>query len=93
MIMTKSVKNPVQESDGYRILVTRYPVRARKHEPPFVMEWARELAPSTGLLRNWKEKNISWREYERRYLEEMTAQQDKIQQVAERAKRETVTLL
>jgi uncharacterized protein YeaO (DUF488 family) len=45
MIKTKSVKDPIEESDGTRVLITRYPVRTQKNIPPFVMEKVRELAP------------------------------------------------
>ena len=54
MVKTKSVNVPVEESDGTRILVTRYPVRFKRHEPPFIMEWARDVSPSDELLRAWK---------------------------------------
>ena len=93
MIKTKSINDPVEESDGTRILVTRYPVRFKKHEPPFVMEWVRDVSPSKDLLLDWKNKRISWEEYRQRYHEEMQNQQNKIQDLANRAKHSTITLL
>jgi len=32
MVKTKSVNDPVDESEGTKILVTRYPVRFKKHK-------------------------------------------------------------
>jgi len=95
MIKTKSVNDPIEEYDGTRILVTRYPVRTQKNIPPFVMEKAKGLAPSAKLLKDWKHEGISWEEYEKRYLEEMSgqSQQEKIRNLAERSQRETITLL
>lgn len=95
MVKTKSVNEPIEILDGIRILVSLYPVRKQKNIPPFVMEKARELAPSAELLNDWKEKRISWGEYESRYLKEMLGQRqkEKIKELAERSKHETITLL
>jgi uncharacterized protein YeaO (DUF488 family) len=95
MIKTKSINDPVEESDGIRILVTRYPVRKQRNIPPFIMEWWKDMAPSAELLNDWREKRISWKEYETRYLQEMSGehQQEKIKELAMRTKHETITLL
>ena len=95
MIKTKSVKDPIEESDGTRILVTRYPVRTQKNIPPFVMEKARVLAPSAELLSDWRGGDISWEEYETRYLKEMSgaSQKEKMKELAERSRHEMITLL
>jgi len=53
----------------------------------------RALAPSAELLNDWKKGLISWQEYEKRYLQEMSAQQGKIRELAKRAESETITLL
>lgn len=95
MVKTKSFKSPIEECDGTRIRVTRYPYRWRKNIPPFIMEKELDLAPSAELLKDWKHEGISWEEYEKRYLEEMSgwSQQEKIKELAERSKHETITLL
>lgn len=95
MLKTKSVYDLVEESDGTRILITRYPVRTRKNIPPFVMEKARVLAPSAELLKDWRDRKISWEEYEVRYFKEMLGQcqQEKINELALRTRQETITLL
>ena len=93
MVKTKSIKDPVEESDGTRILVTRYPVRFKKHKPPFIMEWARDVAPSKELLHDWRNEKISWKQYTVRYHEEMSSQKEAIRDFASRASRDTITLL
>ncbi len=95
MIKTKSLNDPIVQSDGTRILVTRYPVRTQKNIPPFVMEKARILAPSAQLLKDWRQNKISWHEYRKRYFKEMSGphQKNKIKELAIRSHNQTITLL
>jgi len=93
MIKTKSVYDPVEESDGERILITRLWPRGvswRKHN---ISDREQDLAPSKELLRAWNAKEISWEEYERRYKEEMAGQAEGIEKLAEKASRGTITLM
>ena len=57
------------------------------------MEWARNLAPSKELLRDWKKDKISWKQYTARYHEEMRSQKEAFRDLANRAKRGMITLL
>ena len=93
MAKTRSVYNPVEKSDGERILVTRYWPRGISKERLAITEWLRDLAPSVELLKDWKNGNITWEEYVVRYHKEMSTQKEKIAELAERAKRSTITLL
>jgi len=93
MVKTKSVYDPVEESDGDRILVARFWPRGRSRKDLRLTEWVRELGPSVKLLTDWKQGDISWQEYEKRYLEEMSSQEEKIKELANRANIKTVTLL
>ena len=56
-------------------------------------EWLRELAPSRVLLQDWKAGKISWKQYENRYLKEMSDQEAKIKELTKRAGNNTITLL
>jgi len=93
MVKTKSVYDPVEESDGDRILVSRYWPRGLSKERLSLTEHMEELAPSTELLRDWKARSISWGEYKRRYHQEMSVRQQRIKELAKRANRGTITLL
>jgi len=93
MIVTKSVYDPCEPSDGERILVTRYWVRGYSKERLALVEWRKELAPSKQLLHDWKTQRISWDEYEIRYEQEMASQQRAIAELAHRAKEGTISLL
>jgi uncharacterized protein YeaO (DUF488 family) len=52
MVKTKSVYDPVEESDGDRILVTQYWPRGISKERLRLTEYRKELAPSVGLLKH-----------------------------------------
>ena len=93
MVKTKRVYDQPVESDGERILVTRYWPRPLSKEQVAHTVWLRDLAPSKELLRAWKKKRISWEMYTVRYHEEMQDQQEAIRGLAARAKCNTITLL
>ena len=93
MVKTKSVYDPVEESDGQRILVSRYWPRGLSKEHLALTEHLKDVAPSVELLRDWKSGNISWAEYESRYHQEMLEQREKIVELAKRANGLTITLL
>jgi uncharacterized protein YeaO (DUF488 family) len=96
MIRTKSLYDPVEQSDGDRILVTRYWSQCSYSRKCLSLtEYLRKLSPSAELLNDRKEKIISWEEYEIRYIREMSGQsrQEKIEELGERAKLGTITLL
>lgn len=56
-------------------------------------EWLKDLGPSKELLDDYKKKRIDWPEYEKRYLKEMETQARLIKILADRAEKETITLL
>jgi len=94
MIKTKSVyKDRIEDSDGIRILVMRGWCRPLSKEKAKIGEWLKELGPSEELLDGWNKKRIKWPEYEKRYFKEMESQKESIRILAERAKKETITLL
>lgn len=94
MIKTeKNVYEPREASDGRRILVMRLWPRgvARSH----VDEWLKDLGSSRKLIEDWKRERIGWAEAKRRYQEEMKdpEKQKLIRALAERGRKETLTLL
>ena len=93
MVKTKSVYDPVEESDGERILVSRYWPRGLSQKRLSLKEHLKDVAPSIELLQAWKTGNISWGEYEKRYHQEMSQQRQKIEQLTKKASCKTITLL
>ena len=93
MVKTKSVYDPVEESDGQRILVSRYWPRGLSKEQLSLTEHLKDAAPGVELLQDWKKGNISWGEYKKRYHQEMTQQHETIRKLATRASDKIITLL
>jgi uncharacterized protein YeaO (DUF488 family) len=93
MVKTKCLYDPVEQSDGDRILVTRYWPRGVSRERLSIADWLRNLAPSKELLKDWKKHTITWQEYTVRYHKEMRDQQAAIKDSADRARNGTITLL
>ncbi len=93
MVKTKSVYDSAEESDGERILVTRYWPRGISKARLAAAEWIREVAPSKELLEDWKASRISWDEYAVRYHKEMLAHGSAIAALKRKAGASTITLL
>ena len=66
VIKTKSIFEEVSGDDGYRVCVMRFVRDNYRYDL-----WLKDLAPSIGLLNDWRGKKISWERYEERYLEEV----------------------
>lgn len=73
-LKTKSIYAPKEESDGLRVLVTRYYPRGVKRDR--FDSWTRELSPSKALLHSYRSGKTSWEEFESKFREEMKASTD-----------------
>lgn len=80
-------------NDGYRVLVDRLWPRGIAKEALQADEWIREVAPSDDLRKDFHQGRLSWGEFRLGYLGELKRQRDRLRPLAERASRETVTLL
>jgi uncharacterized protein YeaO (DUF488 family) len=56
-------------------------------------EWAKELAPSTELRRWFGHDPARFAKFRQRYLEELSAKEDKLRELRERARETTLTLV
>ncbi len=95
MLRVRRVYEPPEPQDGFRVLVDRLWPRGLSREAARVDLWARELAPSDRLRRWFGHDPLKWEEFRRRYREELSGgpAQELVQQLEERARRGTVTLL
>jgi uncharacterized protein YeaO (DUF488 family) len=96
-LKTKRWDEPAEPDDGFRILICRYRPRALgKADETWDKHYA-DLGPSKTLHADFYGKNgppIGLEEYTRRYLEEMQAQSELIDGLAELvAEGKTITLL
>lgn len=93
MIKTKRIYEPKSKGDGLRVLVTRYWPRGIKKSA--VDLWIRQLGPSEGLIKEWKQGKIGWQEFKRRYLGEYkcSAKRDFLKELKKAIKGKDATLL
>jgi len=97
-VRTKRWNDPMEESDGYRLLICRYrPRGVPKGQEPWDA-WCHALSPSVELHAAAYGKTgappIAWEAYEQRFLQEMTRYPYWIEAFAERVRAgDTVTLL
>ena len=96
-IKTKRWNDRKEPDDHYRILICRYRPRALPKKDETWHRWFPELGPSRKLHADFYGKNgppIGWEEYRRRYLDEMQAQAELIDELAQlAAEGKTITLL
>jgi uncharacterized protein YeaO (DUF488 family) len=84
-IKTKRWNDPAEPDDGFRLLVCRYRPRGVRKEDETWDAWCKDLGPSRELHADYYGKHgdpIDWDTYRRRYLEEMTAQGEYIDELA-----------
>lgn len=96
-LKTKRWDEPKEPDDGFRILICRYRPRALRKADETWHKWYKELGPSKELHADFYGKNgppLGLEEYTRRYVEEMKAQEEIIDGLAELvAEGKTITLL
>lgn len=92
MIKTnKTVYDPVEKSDGKRILVMHsWPRGISKSK---IDAWVKELGTDADLIHRWKEGKVSWQEFSKEYRASLKGKGDLLKKLASLAKRGTVTLL
>jgi uncharacterized protein YeaO (DUF488 family) len=96
-LKTKRWCDKAVKSDGWRILICRYRPRALKKADETWDNWYPELGPSRELHADFYGKNgppITWEQYRERYLNEVKAQDELIDELAKLvAEGKTITLL
>jgi uncharacterized protein YeaO (DUF488 family) len=92
-VRSKRAYEPPEPSDGYRVLVDRLWPRGVAKDDARLDEWARELAPSPELRKWFGHDPGRFEEFRRRYLEELAAHEDKLDELRRRARGGTVTLV
>lgn len=95
MLKVKRVYEPPSKDDGYRILVDRVWPRGFTKEKARVDEWRKDLGPSDALRKWFAHDPEKWDEFRRRYRTELQkgGKWADLMMIAERAKKEPVTLV
>lgn len=95
MIRTKRVYSEPSLRDGVRILVDRVWPRGINKERARVVEWRKDLAPSTSLRKWFGHEPARWIEFHRRYRTELTqsGMVDELRKLARLSSNRTITLV
>jgi uncharacterized protein YeaO (DUF488 family) len=93
MIRTKRTYDARERADGQRILVERLWPRGLTKETLAADAWMKEVAPSTELRKWFAHREDRWKEFERRYRKELTANTAAWEPILAASRRGTVTLL
>jgi uncharacterized protein YeaO (DUF488 family) len=96
-IKTRRWNDPAEADDGFRLLICRYRPRGVRKEDETWDSWLKDLGPSRELHAAYYGKHgapLGWAEYRERYLDEMKAQAEYIDELASLLEEgKTVTLL
>ena len=92
-VQTKRVYDKPARADGRRVLVDRvWPRGLRKNEAQ-IDDWLKEIAPSTRLRKWFGHDPARWKEFKKRYAEELENHCEQMEQLAREARKRTTTLL
>ncbi|HYW35014.1 MAG TPA: DUF488 domain-containing protein [Balneolaceae bacterium] len=92
-VRVKRIYEEASSSDGYRVLVDRIWPRGVSKEEAKLDEWLKEIAPSTKLRKWFNHDPEKFEEFKRRYKKELRDQKKLLDQLAEKAADQPVTLL
>ena len=89
----KRVYDPVEDSDGYRVLVDHVWPRGVSRERARLDEWARELAPSDELRTWFDHVPGRFKEFRTRYRRELEAHPEVLEKLGEEATKGRLTIV
>jgi uncharacterized protein YeaO (DUF488 family) len=93
MIRIKRAYDPPAKEDGARFLVDRLWPRGIKKEALLMAAWYKEVAPSNELRHWFGHEPEKWKDFQRRYRTELTANHAAWQPLSDAAKQGDITLL
>lgn len=91
--ITKSVYDKPEESDGERVLVMRIWPRGVSREKMKIDTWVKELGTEKDLIKKWKNRKISWKEFADEYRKSLRGKEGLLTELAERSTKGNVTIL
>ncbi len=92
-IRLKRVYEAAADDDGYRVLVDRLWPRGVRKDEARLDEWARGLAPTDGLRRDFCHDPARWDGFVAHYHAELAGQGDSVAALLARARAGRVTIL
>lgn len=92
-IRIKRVYEKPDKKDGIRILVDRLWPRGLTKEKAAVVLWLKEVAPSTELRKWFGHDPAKWKEFQKRYQQELKNNKEQVEVLKDQAKKGVVTLV
>jgi uncharacterized protein YeaO (DUF488 family) len=89
----KRVYEMPSRDDGKRILVDRLWPRGLTKEKASIDLWLKEIAPSTALRKWFDHDPDKWKEFQKRYHQELRNNKEQVSLLKEKIKKGTVTLV
>jgi uncharacterized protein YeaO (DUF488 family) len=89
----KRVYEEPSRDDGMRILVDRLWPRGLTKEKASIDLWLKEVAPSTELRKWFGHDPDKWKEFQKRYRQELRDNKELVSLLKEKIKKGTVTLV
>ena len=93
VIKLKRIYEPAGPNDGFRILVDRVWPRGLTRGAARIDLWLKEVAPSTPLRKWFGHDPALWDEFRQRYFAELDENADPVDEILNRARKKSVTLL
>lgn len=81
-IRVKRVYRAAQVSDGKRILVDRFWPRGAAKDRARLFRWCKDIAPSNALRHRFYANPVQWREFSKRFQEELATCDDLLRELA-----------
>jgi len=92
-VRAKRAYDPVEDGDGYRVLIDHVWPRGVSRARARLDDWARELAPSAQLRKWFDHRPDRFAEFRARYRDELIAHADRVEALRRRATNSRVTIL
>ena len=93
MVRIKRAYSEASPSDGIRILVDRIWPRGITKKRARIVEWRKDLAPSTSLRKWFGHDPARWNQFRRRYRTELKRSMEELQKLAYLSGKQTITLV
>lgn len=92
-IVFKRVYEPVERTDGARVLVDRLWPRGKRRDDLQLTEWYRNASPSPALRRAWHQGDIDQQRFAKDYQSELDDDPDALTPLMRHARRGRLSLL
>ncbi len=89
----KRIYQKPSSDDGRRVLVDRLWPRGISKADAKLDEWLKSIAPSDDLRQWFHRHSSAWGEFRKRYLSELKDHREELRSLAEKGRKEPVTLL